>query len=300
MPRLVPNSSREKNDQFRVSLLPMTSVDDPKINIQTIKKAIAGLSSDVQMLCLPENSLYLNLGKTPIPKEKAFSEKSPEIQELQEICQKKKLNLHMGGIPWWYKGEVCNEALLIKKNGELVETYEKMHLFDVNLGPGLEISESKSYRPGHRFNIFDIDGWRFATCICYDLRFPEIFLHYVEEHDVDTFLVPAAFTTKTGEIHWKSLLLARAIETQCYVLAAAQVGYHRNGENLRKSWGQSLAIGPWGDVLHETADYRDFLDSGSVQHLPITLTMFREKIESYRQSVPVQDHRRFHMGLVKK
>jgi deaminated glutathione amidase len=213
----------------------------------------------------------------------------------------KNMAMHLGGIPWLIDDKVYNEALLIDRQGQIHPTYEKMHLFDVNLGPGIEVYESRSYSPGHRLNYFDLDGWRFATCICYDLRFPEIFIHYVENCGVDVFLVPAAFTTKTGEIHWKPLLQARAIETQCYVLAAAQVGYHRNHQgDLRKSWGQSLAIGPWGRVIAETSDYRDFLDSGHSRHLPIEMTMLRSDMESYRQSVPVQSHRRFQVELKKR
>ncbi len=287
---------------LKVALLPMTSIDDPVTNLQFIKKAIKKLDRDTRLLCLPENSLFLNLDKTPISSKQAFDKDSKEIQTLCQLASENQLYIHMGGIPWLMDGKVYNEALLITDQGEIVETYEKLHLFDVNLGPGIEIAESNSYTPGNRFSVFEIDGWKFATCICYDLRFPELFLHYMETENVDAFLVPAAFTTKTGEIHWKVLLQARAIECQSYVLAPAQVGYHRDLklEKLRKTWGQSLAITPWGRVEAETPNYRDFLDSNISDHEPITLVLDPQKRVDYRRSIPVSEHRQFRMELTKK
>jgi predicted amidohydrolase len=284
---------------LKLAVLPMTSIDDPTTNLQFIKKAIKKLEDDVRLLCLPENSLYLNLGKSPIPRKAAFSKDSKEITTLCQLAKENKLSIHLGGIPWLIDGKVFNEALLITDQGEVVETYEKIHLFDVNLGPGIVVEESKSYKPGSRLAVFEIDGWKFANCICYDLRFPELFIHYIEKENVDAFLVPAAFTTKTGEIHWKPLLQARAIECQAYVIAPAQVGYHRDLrlEQLRKTWGQSLVIGPWGRIEAETASYRDFLDSNLNEHEPITVVMDRKKIEDYRRSVPIRKHRHFKLEI---
>lgn len=289
-------------DSFKLAILPMTSIDDPVTNLQFIKKAIKKLEDGVRMLCLPENSLFLNLDKTPIAHKNAFHKDSKEITTLQQLAKENKIYIHLGGIPWLIDDQVYNEALVITDQGELIETYEKIHLFDVNLGPGIEVQESKSYHPGQRLNTFEIDGWKFATCICYDMRFPELFLHYTENEEVDVFLVPAAFTTKTGEIHWKPLLQARAIESQSYVIAPAQVGYHRDFklEKLRKTWGQSLAISPWGRVQAETASYRDFLDSNLCEHEPITVMLDRGKILDYRKAIPVKQHRKFQMELKHK
>lgn len=292
-----------KSQNLGVSLLPMTSTDDPKFNLQTIINALNKIPKTTRILCLPENSLFLNLDKTPIPKEKAFHKNSPEILKLSEEAQKRNVYIHMGGIAWLKEdGKVYNEALLLTPEGEIQETYEKLHLFDVQLGGSLDICESNSFNAGSRLNTFTIDGWKFATCICYDLRFPEIFLHYVINEGVDIFLVPAAFTTKTGKTHWKPLLTARAIETQSFVLAAAQVGYHRDLERtkLRKSWGQSLIIGPWGQIQQETSSFEDFLDSSLTEHDPINSVLRREDIESYKRSIPVAQHRKFHVELKKK
>ncbi|MCJ8277736.1 MAG: hypothetical protein MJK18_12910 [Bdellovibrionales bacterium] len=279
----------------------MTSIDDCTHNLKVILNAIEKLPQETRLFCLPENSLYLNLDKSPIPREAAFNSDSPEIKTLQKKAKEKNIYIHLGGIPWMMNGEVFNEALLLTPEGEIKETYEKLHLFDVELGPGIEICESNSYRPGQRLNTFEVDGWKIATTICYDLRFPEIFLQYMQEEDVDLFLVPAAFTTKTGKIHWKPLLMARAIECQSFVLAPAQVGYHRDKskEKLRKSWGQSLVIGPWGRVIEETDSFEDFLDSDLTEHPPINSLLRKSDMESYRKSIPIRQHRRYQWELKK-
>lgn len=289
-------------DSLKLSMLPMTSVDNSLKNFNDIARVIEALDDDVRLLCLPENSLYINLDKAPIPRDEAFHHQSQEILDLQKLCAQRSLNLHLGGIPWLIDGEVYNEALLITDAGKVVETYEKQHLFDVTLAPGIEARESLSYRPGQRFGTFEIDGWKFATCICYDLRFPELFIHYMEAEQVDAFLVPAAFTTKTGELHWKPLLQARAIEAQAYVVAAAQVGYHRDPEStkLRKSWGQSLVIDPWGRIEAETPTFQEFLDSSSPQHEPITILLERQRLLDYRQKIPVKEHRTHNVELSRK
>ena len=286
---------------MKVSLLPMTSSSLPKKNLQIVLKVIEELDSEVDLLCLPENSLLMNLGKEPIPKDQALHRDHPVIEELQKACAKKKLHLHLGGIPWLIEGDVYNEALIINDAGEVKETYEKTHLFDVHLAPGIEIKESRSYRPGLRLNTFTVKGWKLATCICYDLRFAELFVHYLEKEQVDMFLVPAAFTVKTGRPHWKTLLQARAIETQCFVVAPAQVGWHghKPGEKLRKSWGQSLAFGPWGDCLGEGESFDDFLDSWTDVHKPITFIAKKEDIEGARRAIPMSQHRVFAMELKK-
>jgi deaminated glutathione amidase len=280
----------------------MTSINDAQINLGYIVQAIEKLDPKTRLICLPENSLYLNLDKNPITKDQAFHKNSPEILELQNIAVKNNLFIHLGGTPWLKNGHIYNEAIVISDKGELIETYEKIHLFDVNLGPDIQVCESATFKNGERLNTFEIDGWKFATCICYDVRFPELFIHYMENEKVDAFIIPAAFTTKTGEIHWKTLLTARAIETQAYVLAAGQVGYHRDLKRtmLRKSWGQSLIISPWGRILQETSSYKDFSDSDLTEHDSINTVLERSEIEEYRRSIPVSRHRYYKMELTKK
>ena len=138
---------------------------------------------------------------------------------------------------------IYNAMLVYGPDGELVERYDKIHLFGFTKGDE-SYDESIAIRPGRpRPAVIDIPPGRIGLSICYDLRFPEL---YRAMGPVDLIVVPSAFTYTTGSAHWEILLRARAIENQCHVLAPAQGGKHENG---RRTWGYSMLIDPWGDVL---------------------------------------------------
>lgn len=142
-------------------------------------------------------------------------------------------------------GKVANRQVLIDPRGAVAATYDKLHMFDVDLPTGETARESETYEPGDRAVVADVDGTRLGLTICYDLRFPA--LHRALAMAGATVLtIPAAFTRPTGEAHWEVLMRARAIETGSYVLAAAQGGFHEDG---RGTWGRSLVVEPWGQVI---------------------------------------------------
>ncbi|MDB5457601.1 MAG: amidohydrolase [Caulobacter sp.] len=142
-------------------------------------------------------------------------------------------------------GKAANRQALIDPSGAVVATYDKLHMFDVDLPTGETARESATYEPGDRAVVVDTPFARLGLSICYDMRFPA--LHRALAVAGATILtVPAAFTRPTGESHWEILLRARAIETGSFVLAPAQGGFHEDG---RGTWGRSMAIGPWGEVI---------------------------------------------------
>jgi predicted amidohydrolase len=142
-------------------------------------------------------------------------------------------------------GKAANRQALIDPSGAIVATYDKLHMFDVDLPTGETARESATYEPGDRAVVVDTPFARLGLSICYDMRFPA--LHRALAVAGATILtVPAAFTRPTGESHWEILLRARAIETGSFVLAAAQGGFHEDG---RGTWGRSMAIGPWGEII---------------------------------------------------
>lgn len=142
--------------------------------------------------------------------------------------------------------KAANRSLLFGPDGGLIASYDKIHLFDVNLGGlGQETRESNSYRPGDAAVLAGTPVGRLGLTICYDLRFPQLY-RALAQAGAEILTVPAAFTRPTGEAHWEVLLRARAIETGSYVLAPAQGGVHADG---RETFGHSLIIGPWGEVL---------------------------------------------------
>ena len=138
--------------------------------------------------------------------------------------------------------KLANRQLLINPAGEIVTTYDKIHLFDVSLENGEGYKESAAYDRGSRAKVTEVDGVRVGHAICYDLRFPALFRALA----ADVQLLPAAFTQTTGQAHWHPLLRSRAIENGCFVLAAAQTGLH---DGTRRTYGHSLVIDPWGQVL---------------------------------------------------
>ena len=144
----------------------------------------------------------------------------------------------------------ANRSLLIDDTGGVVASYDKLHVYDVDLPTGERWRESASIRPGDGAVIADTPWGRLGLTICYDIRFPQLYRALAKAGAV-MIAVPAAFTVPTGEAHWETLLRARAIETGCYVLAPAQAGEHEDG---RRTWGHSMVVAPWGEVLARLDD----------------------------------------------
>ena len=139
----------------------------------------------------------------------------------------------------------ANQSMLINDRGEVESTYDKLHVFDVDLPNGDRYRESAGVRPGDRAVVAETPWGRLGLTVCYDLRFPHLF-RALAQTGADIITVPAAFTRPTGEAHWETLLRARAIETGAFVLAPAQGGDHEDG---RATWGRSMAVDPWGRVI---------------------------------------------------
>ena len=146
------------------------------------------------------------------------------------------------------KGEgekAANRQLVVSPAGEIVAAYDKLHMFDVDLPTGERHRESSAYEPGDRAVTAEVDGARLGLSICYDVRFPALY-RALAVAGAEILTIPACFTRPTGEAHWQVLLRARAIETGAFVLAAAQGGLHEDG---RGTWGRSMIVAPWGEVL---------------------------------------------------
>jgi nitrilase len=151
---------------------------------------------------------------------------------------------------------VRNVSYVFGPQGEELGRYEKTHLFNLNDASGQKVyKESDGYLPGSEIKTIDVQGLRVGLSICYDLRHPELYIAMQRQGPLDVLFVPSAFTYITGKAHWEILLKARAIENQCYVVAANQVGVHSPG---KKSYGHSMIIDPWGEKLANTFDEEGF------------------------------------------
>ena len=176
-------------------------------------------------------------------------------------------------------GRAANRSLLIDAGGGVVARYDKLHVFDVDLADGETYRESATIRPGDAAAVADTPWGRLGLTVCYDVRFPHLF-RQLAKAGACMIAVPAAFTVPTGEAHWETLLRARAIETGCFILAPAQGGTHEDG---RSTWGRSIVVGPWGEVLART-DH----DAPGVLHARLDMGA----VERARASVPQLLHDR--------
>jgi predicted amidohydrolase len=175
-------------------------------------------------------------------------ESNPAIAQVGEIARRHQLHLHLGSLAVALPdGRFANRSVLFRPDGSVAATYDKVHLFDATL-PGVKAyRESATYAGGDTAVVSDAPGFRLGFSICYDVRFPALY-RALAEAGAEVLAVPAAFTRPTGQAHWQVLLRARAIETGCFVIAAAQAGTHENG---RQTWGHSMIIDPWGTNLAE-------------------------------------------------
>lgn len=271
------------SDQFTVALCQMTSIDDAEANLMQVESLVETIpdSAGVRLVCFPENCLYLRLRE---------GEKVPGLyledkvfESLGELARRRKMHFHLGALPLRIDGHLYNSSVHVTDRGDVKASYQKMHLFDIQLENGPSVRESDAFRHGQAPSILEIDGWKFGQTICYDLRFAELFSTYARR-EVDGILVPSSFLVKTGEAHWEVLLRARAIESQCYILAAAQAGLHKSvHDGFRETYGHSLVVDPWGAMKERLATKTP----GVLIH-----TLQRGEIDKVRRQIPMKYHRR--------
>jgi len=182
-------------------------------------------------------------------------------------------------------GGAANRSILVGPDGRIVATYDKMHMFDVDLPTGEKARESEAYTPGEEAVIAATPFGKLGLTICYDLRFPYLY-RALAKAGAEIMTIPACFTRPTGEAHWEVLMRARAIETGSFVLAPAQGGFHEDG---RGTWGRSIAIGPWGEVL-ALADH----DEPGVVIAELDL----DAVAKARQAIPALKNERSFSGPV--
>lgn len=266
-----------------VAVAQMTSIDDVDTNLMQMEALLEETfkSSQPRLVSFPENCLYLRLIEGQ--KIEGFTLSHSAFAQLSAWAKKYNTHLHLGSVPLYVDGHLYNSSVLITPEGVVQPTYQKMHLFDIQLEGQAPIRESDVFRHGQKPHLIEIDGWRIGEAICYDVRFAELFSQYARK-EVDAILLPAAFLVKTGEAHWEILLRARAIESQSYIIASAQAGTHQgiNG-GTRETYGHSLVVEPWGGVVAQLEKSRPGV---------VVTTLRREQIEKVRKQIPMKFHRR--------
>ena len=234
------------------ALVQMTSGIDPDANLATIDRALADAAArGAAMAFLPEMSLLLDRDRARSAAHIRREADSPWPAALQDMARRHGLWLHSGSMPLLTDDgqRRVNRSHVIAADGSIRARYDKIHMFDVTLPSGENWTESAAYAGGSELVVVETPIGHLGLSICYDLRFPELYRGLVDR-GADVIAVPAAFTVSTGEAHWHVLLRARAIETGCHVLAAAQGGTHKDG---RATFGHSLAVDPWGNMIAEVS-----------------------------------------------
>ena len=243
-----------------VAIAQLNAQDDVEKNLAAIE-GLAERARGVRILALPEGCTILGdpaakrAAAEPLPAIGEAPREGKALRHLAALAAGKGLWLFAGGVAIASNDAArpYNAHVVFDPQGRVAAVYRKIHLFDVDLADGTTLRESDSSSagdPARDLVCVDVDGWRFGLSICYDLRFPE---HYraLVDRGAHALLVPSAFTVPTGKDHWHVLLRARAIESQCWLLAPAQWGKHPGG---RQTYGKSLIADPWGDVVAQASD----------------------------------------------
>ena len=266
---------------FRVGLVQMCSGRNVERNVadatELIREAARGGAHYVQT---PEATTLMELERERLFEAALSKEATRALRHFQALAAELKIWLHVGSMAVRANppDKIANRSILISPSGTIAARYDKIHMFDVDLPGGESYRESASYEPGRHAVMADLPWGPLGLTICYDLRFPQLYRALARAGA--TFLaVPSAFTRLTGEAHWHTLLRARAIESQCYVFAAAQGGRHEHG---RETFGHSLVVSPWGQILAE----------GGVHPSVIYADVELGAIEDVRRRVPSLEHDR--------
>ncbi|MCJ8349789.1 carbon-nitrogen hydrolase family protein [Moritella sp.] len=282
----------------------MTSGADIAANLAYVASQLALINTQVAptLILLPENFALFSHRDDYLTHAEPLGE-GPVQQQLANWAKQYQCWLVAGSFPILSNidDRIYTTSLAFDPNGELVQHYNKIHLFDahvpsvsvaasdsqVNTGSTTQVyKESDSFIAGDRIATFTAGDIKFGMAICYDLRFPELF-RVLSVANVDVLLLPAAFTYATGKSHWLPFLQARAIENQCYVLAANQVGDH--GHN-RHTWGHSVILDPWGDILAQQTSACGISCARLDKH----------KLVQIRTDIPILQHARFTASLKNK
>ncbi|MBS0504653.1 MAG: carbon-nitrogen hydrolase family protein [Proteobacteria bacterium] len=265
---------------MRAAILQMNSGVDPAANARAIVAAIGDArAGGADILFTPEMSNLLDRDRDRSATHLKSEAEDETLAAVRAAAREAGLWVHLGSLALEGEdGKRLNRGFLIDAAGDIRARYDKIHLFDVDLPTGENWRESAVYARGGRAVAADTPWGRLGLSICYDLRFPDLY-RALTGAGAAILAVPAAFTVPTGKAHWHVLLRARAIEAGVFVIAAAQTGRHEDG---RETFGHSLAIGPWGEVL---------LDMGGEPGLGF-VDLDLAQVEAVRSRVPAIAHRR--------
>jgi len=264
---------------LRVACVQMNSSEHWHENIEQVEMYVEQAASlDIELLVFPEN--FSLMAHSTQQKKDMAQHYEAIIEGIRSLAKQHQINIVAGSLIFQDKQQYLNRSVVFSKDGKQLANYDKIHLFDAYVKDEKSYKESDFFTAGKRPVWAQLDAWKIGLSICYDVRFPELYRYY-SAMGCTLLCVPSAFTYHTGYAHWECLLRTRAIENQCYVLAAAQWGHHPNN---RQTWGHSMIIDPWGTILH-------CKEAGTGL---VVAEIQAQQITNVHQQMPVLQHRRLY------
>ena len=257
-----------------VAALQYCASDDAAATLAHIEPLIAKAARTARLICLPEAASFLAASRAQLAERAEWEDDSASQKKLAALARQHHVWLLAGSLFLRRRQDhkLVNRGVLFAPDGQIIASYDKIHMFDANVGDGQQYCESDSFAAGTTPVIADLGDVQLGMSICYDLRFAHLYRQLARD-GAHILTVPAAFTAVSGAAHWHVLLRTRAIETGCYVIAPAQCGTHSDG---RQTYGHALIISPWGEILAEKDDGDGV----------ITATIDLAKISAARRAIP--------------
>jgi predicted amidohydrolase len=273
---------------LRISCLQVTAGNDLDENVQAALELVdQSVAAGADFVLMPENVTMMEWGRKAIISKAQRETDHKGLAAFQECAQRHGIWIHTGSLSISLDdGRVANRTYVLNDKGEVAAQYDKIHMFDVDLGGGERYAESSTFAPGDKAVIVDLPWGRLGLTICYDLRFPSLYRN-LGKAGAEIIAVPSAFTQVTGDAHWHVLLRARAIETGSFIVAPAQTGSHPGD---RKTFGHALIIDPWGRVVADAGTEPGFKSA------EIDLS----QVEKVRKRMPSLSHGRQFEALSEK
>lgn len=259
---------------LRVACLQVNAGTDMSVNLETALSLAGEARNDgADFVLMPENVAMMECGRENIVTKARRESEHDALFAFRALARDSRLWVHTGSLSVLLDdGMLVNRSYLFSPDGVEIARYDKIHMFDVDLGGGESYRESSTFRPGSRAVVARTPWGGLGMSICYDLRFPHLY-RLLAQNGASFLVIPAAFTKTTGQAHWHVLLRARAIETGSYVFAPAQCGRHAGG---RETYGHSLIISPWGEIIADGGEEPGFIIADIVLN----------KVIEARQAIP--------------
>lgn len=266
---------------FKAALVQTCAGRDFDRNVTLVSELISrAAADDARYVQTPEVTTLMEMQRPDLFAKTPDAGDNPAERHFARLARELGIWLHVGSMGVRVGDDkIANRAFLFSPEGETVATYDKIHMFDIELDTGERYRESTNYQPGTHSRLADLPWGKLGITICYDMRFPALY-EQLAMAGAKFIAVPSAFTVPTGRAHWEVLLRARAIETQCFVFAAAQAGTHECG---RVTYGHSMIVSPWGEVLAEGSETAPEIVSAMID---------LQALHDARKSIPALAHRR--------